>query len=144
MKRIDAFWGAVEGQVPGARTLNETDSRWAEFLTRADPLSGRTNREIGEAAIAMGDVRRVVTLLEDFKRGRGERPAPAPQVRSEVVRAEAPVPAGPQKKPVIRESQINKFYVDWARGKFRGKEKEAESISAAIEAAVSEGRVIRG
>jgi len=152
----NVFWGKVEKLVPGAANINSSDPRWGEFLNTADPLSGRMRREIGEVAISLEDVRRVVDLLNDFKEAVGEKvnppvsgsPAPvAGSVRPEVVRAGAtPATRSPAagNKAVIKESHIKKFYDDWARGKFGGREAEAQKIADAIEAAVDEGRVIRG
>jgi len=152
----NVFWGKVEKLVPGAGAINASDPRWGEFLNTADPLSGRMRREIGEVAISFEDVRRVVDLLNDFKEAVGEKtvsPAPvtvspvpaAGSVRPDVVRAgSSPAAAPAAAKAVIKESHIKKFYDDWARGKFNGRDAEAQKIADAIEAAVDEGRVIRG
>jgi hypothetical protein len=153
-----AYWAKVEALVPGASAINTSDSRWGDFLNTVDPLSGRMRREIGEVAISIGDVRRVADLMNDFKEAVGERtvvpaaavtpPPAASGVRPEVVRAgpasQVPGRVAPAAKTVIRESHIQKFYDDWARGKFNGREAEAQKIADAIEAAVDEGRVVRG
>ena len=140
------FWGKVEKVVPGANTVNDSDPRWGTFLDTVDPLSGRSRREIGEVALSIGDVKRVAYLMQDFNKDvAGVAPAapgPAPVVRRpEPVRATPAAPAATA-APVIRHSQIRRFYDDLARGKFRGKEEQADRLEAAIINAVEDGRVL--
>lgn len=141
------LWAKVEQHFPGATQIND-DPRWADFLDSNDPFSGRVRREFGEVAVRQGDIGRIVGLMKEFKASLGE-PVVPPTVKPDVVKAASSAAPGTARsvgspKPMIRESQIKKFYDDWTRGKFRGKDDEARKIEASITAAVEDGRVIPG
>jgi hypothetical protein len=42
----------------------------------------------------------------------------------------------------VSRSEINQFYSEKARGKYRGREKEADAIEAKIHAAMAAGMVV--
>lgn len=141
---VDTLWDAVEKIAPGAKAINESDPGWFRFLDGVDDISGRLRRDIGAAAATVGDVKRLASLIEEYRAASGvqaPRPAVASQVRPPV--APAAAPAAP-KKPVFKESQVKRFYDNWNRGAYKGKEKEAEELERQIDAAAQEGRIIAG
>lgn len=143
------LWDSVEKLVPGAKKLNAGDAGWFRFLDTVDPIVGRSRRELGEAAMSVGDVRRLGMLVQEYQEASGTgKPAPAAGVKPEVVRTEPAAPAAAsgsrERKTTIRESDIKKFYTDWANGRYSGREAEAKRIDRAIDAALSEGRITPG
>ena len=60
-------WDLVERINPGAKAINASDPGWFEFLTTADPVSGRLYRELGEAAAGVNDVHRLSELIDAYR-----------------------------------------------------------------------------
>lgn len=136
----NAFWAAVERLAPGSRAANDSsEPGWVTFLNGVDSASGKTRMELGEAAVAAGDVHRVAQLYQEY----AGKPKPD---ASHSVRP-APVAQGqdrPKRKASIRESEMKKFYEDLQRGRYAGQEEKAKQIEKAIEDAVLEGRILPG
>lgn len=65
-ERENAFWSAVEQQVPGARVMNDSDSNWLMFLNAVDPQTGMTRLQAGQQAITRGDINAVVELYKAY------------------------------------------------------------------------------
>lgn len=143
------FWAAVENHVPGAQAINEADPLFVEFLDSVEPMSGHPYRYLGTAAIDAGDIGRTVeifnTYLKKYGRGSSEAPAPekpkqAPPVKPETTQArEAPNAATGK---MIRRSDIEKFYSDYAKGKYDAEPDKAKRIEAEIDRAMEEGRIV--
>jgi len=154
---VDSLWGKIEAHFPGAQQINKSDPLWGEFLNGVEPMSGKTFREIGAAAFSMGDVARMVDLFTSYagepgggateealpaEIGEGEdtgRPPVKPS-RSKGGRSVRKSKAA----PVIKQSDIPKFFTEVTQGKYRGREKEMKAREAAIERAVMENRVVPG
>ena len=157
-ERGQSFWERVEAKYPGANETNDNDPEWIEFLESTDELTGRTYQEIGEEAVAAGDVHRVVRLLNLYAPLEADNSPHAAKAAGEVV-DKAPVSGPPVKpsksrggtvqtkqevKPVFRESEVARFYTDVAQGKYAGNQKLREVREAAIEEAAAEGRIVSG
>ena len=141
------LWEKVDQVSPGARSVNEANGpRWIAFLDGADSSSGRRRRDLGNAAVQVGDVVRLAALHNEFLETIGEQPAEdakrdrSSQARPEGTRAEPAVGEGAA-KPSIKEADIAKFYSDLAQGKYVGKEKLADKMESAITTAIQEGRI---
>jgi len=157
-ERGQSFWERVEARYPGANETNDNDPEWIEFLESTDELTGRTYQEIGEEAVAAGDVNRVVRLLNLYAPLDADNSPQAARAEDEVVDV-APVSGPPVKpsksrggtvqtkpavKPVLRESEVAQFYTDVARGKYAGDPKLRAVREAVIEEAAAEGRIVSG
>jgi len=140
-----SLWDSVEKLSPGAKAINEGDSGWVSFLDEVDDLSGRTRREIGSSAVAVGDVRRLASLVDEYRTASG-LPAVKPVVAAQVRPAVTPSPGvvKPAAKPIFKDSQVKRFYENLNRGAYKGKEKEAEELEKQIDAAAQEGRIVAG
>ena len=142
------FWAGIEAHYPGAREMNDSDPLWHEFLEGKDSYSGKLRREIGEAAIASGDVGRIVSLMREYRApetesaGLADPPAKPPvkpsTTKNRPVRTAPPANSG----EMIRQSEVNKFYADITKGIYRGREKDRAAVESKIEKAVFEGRII--
>jgi hypothetical protein len=148
----EAFVRALNEAHADWQTVCQTDPNWPVWLNRPDRY-GRKNLDALKDAQARLDSAVVVNLLTDFKKEMGNAPAPSPTPPATPNPAAAFVtpPSGPsqgvpvatpqnQVEPVAR-SFINQFYQDKTKGRYRGKEKEAEAIEAKINAALAAGKV---
>jgi len=150
-----AFVRALNEAHPDWQTVCQTDPNWPMWLNKTDRY-GRKPLDVLKDAQAKLNPEVVVNLLTDFKREiPGNPPAPpAPSTPAPPDPAKfVTPPSGPsqgapvvtpqgQVEPVSR-SYINQFYQDKAKGRYRGKEKEAESIEAKINAALAAGKVTK-
>lgn len=138
----ELFWERADRAYPGARAVNDTDPLWHEFLSKADPLSGITYRELGENALTTGDAERLVGLLQKFKPVKMSETARKkgsvkPRIASgTTVQTQESLPG------TIKTSTIEQFYRDRVRGVYTGKEDLAKKREDAIDLAVEEGRVV--
>lgn len=151
-RKGSSFWDTVEKHFPGARQLNDSDPLWADYLEKVDPFSGRRLREVGEKAVAAGDVGRIVQLMRDYTGKAAPEPVEdtgeeAPRVTPPVKPSRAkgePSRSAVKEKPVFRSSDIDKFFADVSRGHYASREKDRAARERAIEQAVMEGRVVPG
>jgi len=141
------LWERVDQLSPGAKLRNDSDdSGWVEFLNGIDPISGRLRKDLGNAAVDVGDVGRLALLHDEYLKASGqdkkpdEKPDRSRELRPNGSRAEPGVSSG--EKPTLRNSEVEQFYKDLAKGKYEGKPEVAEKMEALIMAAVQEGRVI--
>lgn len=148
----DSLWSAIERVHPGAKEINDSDPVFVDFLNLTDGDSGRTYKEIGEAAYASGDVGRVASLFAAYVSSTGGGATASPNGNK---RKAAPpvkpsrssggtVRTSPIEKPTLRESEINAFFSDVTKGKYAGRDKAMKKREAIIESAVLEGRVRPG
>ena len=139
----ELFWNTVERYYPNAEAMNDGEQGWHDFLELHDPISGLKNRDLGQQAIGNGDVATLVDLLQAYKplQGHvaGER---KPSLKPERTGAE-PVVMEPV-KPEWKKSEVERFYDDVARNKFRGTKEEAVVIENEIMEAAQDGRIIEG
>lgn len=149
-----SFWASVEQHYPGAEGLNDSgDPLWLAFLDQRDPLSGMTYRDIGESAIASGDVGRVVSLMQLYSGNssaavetpdtNGKAPVATPPVKPKRTKG-TPAPKSKPEAPLLRESEIKQFYDDVNRGKYRGREAEMKAKEDAIDRATDARTIIPG
>jgi hypothetical protein len=136
-----SFYATVDQLVPDWRELNE-NPRWLAWLGEVDPVYGAPRQAALNAAHQKMDAPRVAAVFNAYK---ATVPAPPPQ--SSLANQVAPsgaasvVPASTAPKPVFSEKSITDFYNDLGRGKYAGRQAEADAIEAQINAAVAEGRV---
>jgi len=142
---VDTLWDSVERLSPGAKSINSSDPGWFKFLDSVDDASGRPRRDIGAAAAGVGDVKRLASLVAEYRESKGlppGNPAVTAQVRP-TARPGTPTPSQP-KLPIFKESQIELFFNKLSRGAYKGREKEATELENQIYAAVQGGRTIAG
>ena len=135
----DLYWDTVERYYPDARTLNSSDAEWFKFLDEYDSKSGLKNREVGAEAINSGDVRMLVNLLNAFRpvgHVEGQR---KPSIKPEKTGA-APIVQSAA-KPSFTKAEVEQFYDDVARRRFKGTKEEALAIENQIMEAAQEGRL---
>lgn len=141
------LWERVDRLSPGVKDRNDADDpQWVEFLNQRDPISGRTRKELGNAAVDVGDVARLALLHDEFLKATGqpkkeaEAAVSSSELRPDGSRAEPAVASS--NKPHIRSDEVEKFYKDLANGKYEGKPELAEKMDALIAGAIQDGRVL--
>lgn len=128
-------------QVPDYEAINK-DPRWLKWLDEVDPLSGERRQTYLDKAFDAMDADATARLFLLWQKSvEVKSPAPSP-----LERQVAPGPArAPTQAPAAEKSwtlaEIETFYSDVARGKYRGKEAEQARIENEIDRAIASGRV---
>lgn len=147
----DTYIAEFAKVIPHWETQN-VDPAFLAWLAEADPVSGIVRQEYMTKAVGDFNVKQTVAL---FKAWPGYAAAPSPV-------SPPPPPAPPAPKPSVTPpstkvdatpttptsdaqvwttSEIQSFYDDCGRGKYRGNEAEQARIEASIDAAVQSNRV---
>jgi len=144
----DDFWPLVDQYCPGARALNQSgDPAWLGFLDRFDAITGRRNRDVAEAAMEADDPITLADVFAGFMRSNGmvhENTAIArPTAKPESGGRELPLVSAPAAGAVApwTQAEINAFYTDVSKGKFKGRQAEFDKLEAEIMAAAAAGKV---
>jgi len=135
-------------QVPNALDLNR-DPDFLEWLNHQETSSGLSRQQLLSDAVAKFDTDRVAYFFKTYNAEKGignddkakalandER---AKQIDPGQVKANAPVQE--QTQPILSVVEIQKFYEDLSKGRYRGREAEAEAIRQQILTAAAEQRV---
>ena len=160
----------MDTRVPGWQDINR-EQRFIDWVKRPDVYSGLNRQELLQKAWYAGDSNRVAAFFEGYlaeeaavdpaaaqarvmaQGGQGGHAQPAspaqPPTPARVTleqlaapgraRAGAVAPAG---KPVWTAEGISQFYMDVARGVFRGRDAERVATEADLMAAQREGRIV--
>jgi hypothetical protein len=137
------FWSHLQRLVPEYESINDSQG-WQAWLSEVDTLTGVQRQVALSAAQKARNAERVAAIFNLYLKSLP--PSPAAALASQV----SPSPGGAGAAPVaaparqlISEKFINDFYRDMQRGKYVGREAEAQQIEAAIHQAAAEGRVVR-
>lgn len=138
----EMFYTTLTDQVPNWRTINR-DEQWLAWLDEVDPVYGVPRDHALQAAHKQLDAQRVVAIFKQFEAEKARR-AP-PSLESQVSPSgagSAPAPTAPAPRKILSQKAIAKFYDDWAKGRYVGREEEAARLEQEINQAVAEGRVV--
>jgi len=131
------FWSDLTAGIPDWRTINE-DPRFHDWLAQVDPVSGRDRQTyLAEAQKAL-DSARVINIFQAFKQTLQQQKPPTPPQPPR--RPIAPGRGGSQDTtPATPQYTVE----DWValqdeirRGKWKGREAEAQRLEAEIHAAL--------
>lgn len=148
-------------EVPNWREIN-TDKRFLQWLRKPNIYTGRTNKELLDAAANAADAPRVAAFFKGFlseEKVTGHQPDPTATVPPVVPRKAAVdlaslaapgsgKPASgtdmyvPPSKPVYKTSDFERFRRAKAKGQYTTQ--QALAIEADMHAATLEGRIIKG
>jgi len=141
-KATEDYWGRVKELVPDAADIDR-NPKFSEFLNEVEPLSGKTWRDLGQAAKAAWDVGRMAEIYKAYK-GTGEQ---KPDRSAEVVprgtaHANAPARSATGEKLWTRKG-YEKAVMDVMRGgpPTPEKSKRIDKLHADFMTALREGRV---
>lgn len=138
----ESFFNRLTAKVPDWEQVN-ADERFLAWLGDVDPLLGQARQAALNAAQQSLNVDRTVAIFNAFKATLPQKPAKAntaveKQVSPSSASSVAPSPAD---KPWVTQAQIQSFYADVAKGRYRGRDTDAAKLEQIINQAISEGRV---
>lgn len=146
------FWGKINAEIPNWKSINNNDD-FITWLYAADPVSGKVRQDLLDDAQHKGDAARVIHI---FKAWMGEtgydddsetdiaHANSSSELEAQVApgRGRSSSPKGKGEKPVFSRLQIQTFYNDIAKGKFKGRDADRKKIEADIFEAQRDGRVV--
>lgn len=135
-----AFYGALDHSVPDWRQIN-ADDRWLAWLGEIDEVYGAPRQVALDTAHQRMDAKRVIAIFNQFKATQPTKPTLTAQQTPNSSGQPTPTPQNEPVKRMVSQRLIKQFYDDLARGKYRGREAEAERLQKDIDIAVAEGRV---
>jgi len=148
-------------EVPNWREIN-TDKRFLQWLRKPNIYTGRTNKELLDAAAGAADAPRVAAFFKGFlseEKVTGHQPDPAAPVppvaprKAAVDLASLAAPGSgkpasgsdmyvPPSKPIYKQSDFERVRRAKAKGQYTTQ--QALAIEADMHAATLEGRIIKG
>lgn len=146
----DRFWDKIEATIPNWNVIDKSPE-FNNWLDQKAPYTGMTRRQILQKAQSNLNAAIVTEIFNDFVASKG----PAPEViPPKAEKLGAPKPhispakgAGASNVPVQKKTwtvtQINKFYTDVQKGKYRNRDKDRKQTEQDIWNAQKEGRVQR-
>jgi len=140
MTAEEMFFGKLARSVPEWEQIN-ADERFLEWLGEVDPVYGEPRQAALNAAQQALNADRAAAVFNAFKATLPQVPKTDPLAKQVSPKAAASAPTAPTEKPVVTQAQIQKFYLDVAQHKYRGREDEVQRLEAAINNAIAEGRV---
>lgn len=135
----DAFFDAVDLAVPDWEQINETQP-FKDWLMEEMPLTGMKRQHFLSEARQRRDANTVINLFNAWKGEQGLQPY-YPDTHT-TVNSDVEVSAQPgQDDYVFTAAEIQKFYDDKRRGRWKGRETEARQLEERIFLAQRQGRV---
>lgn len=138
-----SFLQELASMVPDFKEIN-ADQRWLVWLGAVDDVYGVPRQAALDDAQAKGDVVRVANVFKAFRASLPVAPEPdvglAQQVQPSSV-GNPPAPRVPTKQTITQKA-ITDFYNDVSRGKYSGRQAEADALEMQINLAVAENRVV--
>lgn len=136
------FLDRLGTQVPDYAEI-DTDVRFEQWLMEPDPASGQKRLDLFKQAEASGDVGRVASFFNTFKKLVGPTQKTLDSKVTPVGNSgQAPVnqqnDTGQQFVPM---AEYSRFMDDVTRGKFKGRESEARKIEARFDTLIAQGRL---
>lgn len=140
----ERFLSKLVSKVPDAEKIN-VEPGFLEYMEGVDEDSGYQRKYLFRQAEQALDVSRIASFFKEYKSltSKNEEVLQKAITPSGVKGGESSVTQREKADPIITKAFIDKFYNDYQRGKYRGKEgmAEADRIERMIDAAVMEGRV---
>lgn len=137
------FWAHLKQLAPGYEAINDS-AGWKAWLAETDLLTGVQRQAALNAAQQARNAERVAAIFNLYTSSLP--PTPSAALAGQVSPSSGGAGAAPTAAPaaqLISEKFIADFYRDLQRGKYQGREAEADRIEAAIHQAAAEGRVVR-
>jgi hypothetical protein len=136
-----AFYGALDQAVPDWRQIN-ADDRWLAWLGEVDEVYGAPRQVALDTAHQRMDAKRVIAIFNQFRASQPAKPTLNAQQTPSSSGQPTPTPQGEPVRRMVSQRLIKQFYDDLAKGKYRGRDAEAERLQTEIDRAVAEGRVV--
>lgn len=136
------FYASLNAVVSDWEQING-ETRWLDWLAEVDPIYGVPRQAALDNARAALDVERVANVFKAYKKAFPPKPVSslANQVAPNSAGAPAPIAAPAANQQIWAAKAVEKFYSDLAKGRYAGRESEAERIAGEIDAAAAQGRI---
>ena len=137
----EAFFGKLTKVMPSWETTNASDGFLA-WLAAEDPVYGASRQSVLDAAQRSLNADRAVAVFKAY-----ENTLPTPPKVNSLDRqvspssVATPEPTVPTDGPMLSQKQITDFYADVSRGRYRGRDEEAQRTEQIINQAIAAGRV---
>lgn len=136
------FYADLTKSVPEWRQINQMP-QWLEWLGEEDELYGMTRQDALDDAHGKLDAKRVTAIFNRFKTDVLVRqPNLETQMAPPSGASASPAPAQATAPQMISAQVINQLYLDFAKGKYKGREDEFARLEAEINMAIAQGRVV--
>jgi hypothetical protein len=122
------------------QTIN-VDPRWLKWLAEVDPIYGSNRQAALNQAREALDAQRVANVFNAFKAAFPAKPQDSLANQVAPSGAATPPQTGPVAAPILSSKFVEKFYNEVAKGRYVGREAEANRIDAEINQAAREGRI---
>jgi hypothetical protein len=137
---FEKFKVSLSKAVPTWKEI-DVNPKFAEFIDEVDPFSGLPRKVLFQRAVQGRDTQRVALFYEDFIKL-------MPKSKEEILAGKV-TPTGsahsesaePKSNKVYSLRDYEAFMDDFARGKYRGRAKEAQILEAKFDRAFREGRL---
>ena len=144
-----AFWADLSGKVPQWQDIN-SDDNFQSWLLEIDPLTGISRQTYLEDAQANLDSNRVAQFFMSWPGAKStpvaqtNRKVPSEQLEKQVSpgRGRSGTNTMPSEGQTYSPADIEYFFNDVRKGKYRGREEERGRIERDIFAAQREGRIV--
>lgn len=143
LSNYNKFLQKLGEKVPDFEAINTSDG-FLQFMAEVDDDSGYPRSHLFRKAEEALDVKRIAEFFTEYKRLTSKGKEVLDSAITPQGTRGGETPTGKEKEPqVITRGFIDKFYNDYNRGKYRGKEgrAEADRIERMIDQAVLEGRI---
>lgn len=143
MTAEQSFFDRLTKAVPNWETLNASEAFLA-WLAQEDPVYGTARQTALDAAQRSLNSDRAAAVFKAFEGLTPTAPTTKPNALDKQISPRAvatPEPTAQADTSVLTQKQISDFYGDLSRGKYRGREADAQRIEQVINQAIAEGRV---
>jgi hypothetical protein len=145
----DSFLGNLSILVPNYAELN-TDAEFLKWMGTPDPYSGLERGSLFRRAEAARDVARVAEFFVEYTSALETPEAPPDEMDKHItpVGSSSAAPVAPQSNEpdgeVLLSSEIDTFYDDVMKGRYKGRQSEVLAIEARIDTAAMKGNIRQG
>lgn len=132
------FLTKLQGLVGPNLQKIDRDPKFIQWMSGPDTVSGAPRERLFKIAQRAGDVHRVAEFFLEYTRLTA--PKPNPKMEKKLTpsnQGNAPkAPDGPKKKVKLTMKQIDRFYDDVSRGRYRNRPKEQQKMEQLIDTAL--------
>lgn len=149
MSAEQQFWSGLQQAIPNWKEINSNQNFHA-WLLEVDPLFDMKRQDVLQQAQQNLDLNRVITFFRTWMNqagysdnDRGSKNTQGSQLEKQIAPGRSrsgPAPTASNKRTYTR-TDIQSFFDDVRKGKYKGREKERDRIERDIFAAQSDGRI---
>lgn len=149
MSAEQQFWSGLQQAIPNWKEIN-SNQNFHRWLLEVDPLFGAKRQDMLQQAQQNLDLNRVVTFFRTWMNqagysgnDKGSKNTQGSQLEKQIAPGRSrsgPAPTTSNKRTYTR-TDIQSFFDDVRKGKYKGREKERDRIERDIFAAQSDGRI---